>query len=59
MPVRLFRIGLSSAYTEPRMFRQPEQLRPAYDVVIIGAGGHGLASAYYLARDHGVKESRS
>ena len=49
MPVRLFRIGLSSAYTEPRMFRLPEQLRPAYDVVIIGAGGHGLASAYYLA----------
>jgi len=26
-----------------------------YDVVIIGAGGHGLATAYYLARDHGVK----
>jgi sarcosine oxidase, subunit beta len=54
MPVRLFRIGLSSAYPEPRMFRQPEQLRAAYDVVIIGAGGHGLASAYYLARDHGI-----
>jgi sarcosine oxidase subunit beta len=56
MPVRLFRIGLSSAYAEPRMFRQPEQLRPAYDVVIIGAGGHGLASAYYLARDHGITD---
>jgi sarcosine oxidase subunit beta len=26
-----------------------------YDVVIIGAGGHGLATAYYLARSHGVK----
>ncbi|HYL19485.1 MAG TPA: FAD-dependent oxidoreductase [Burkholderiales bacterium] len=38
------------------MFRQPEQLRPAYDVVIIGAGGHGLASAYYLARDHGITD---
>jgi sarcosine oxidase subunit beta len=56
MPVRLFRIGLSSAYPEPRMFRQPEQLRAAYDVVIIGAGGHGLASAYYLARDHGITD---
>jgi sarcosine oxidase, subunit beta len=56
MPVRLLRIGLSSAYTEPRMFRLPEQLRPAYDVVIIGAGGHGLASAYYLARDHGITD---
>jgi sarcosine oxidase subunit beta len=38
------------------MFRQPEQLRSAYDVVIIGAGGHGLASAYYLARDHGITD---
>ena len=29
-------------------------MRPAYDVIIIGAGGHGLAAAYYLARDHGI-----
>jgi sarcosine oxidase subunit beta len=36
------------------MFRQPERLKAAYDVVIIGAGGHGLAAAYYLARDHGI-----
>ena len=56
VPVRLFRIGLSAEYPEPRMFRQPEQLRPVYDVVIIGAGGHGLASAYYLARDHGITD---
>jgi sarcosine oxidase subunit beta len=56
VPVRLFRIGLSAEYPEPRMFRQPEQLRSAYDVVIIGAGGHGLASAYYLARDHGITD---
>jgi len=27
----------------------------AYDVVIVGAGGHGLATAYYLAKNHGVK----
>jgi len=25
-----------------------------YDVVIVGAGGHGLGAAYYLAKDHGV-----
>jgi sarcosine oxidase, subunit beta len=36
------------------MFRIPERLKPAYDVVIIGAGGHGLAAAYYLARDFGI-----
>jgi methylglutamate dehydrogenase subunit A len=30
--------------------------RSGYDVVVIGAGGHGLAAAYYLARDHGVTD---
>ncbi|WP_433461609.1 sarcosine oxidase subunit beta family protein [Spirillospora sp. CA-128828] len=28
----------------------------SYDVVIVGAGGHGLATAYYLARDHGITD---
>ena len=28
---------------------------PRYDVVIIGGGGHGLATAYYLARTHGIR----
>ena len=37
------------------MFTHHESLKAAYDVVIIGAGGHGLASAYYLARDHGIR----
>ncbi len=36
------------------MFTRHDRLKPAYDVVIIGAGGHGLAAAYYLARDHGI-----
>jgi methylglutamate dehydrogenase subunit A len=30
-------------------------LKPAYDVVVVGAGGHGLATAYHLAREHGLK----
>jgi sarcosine oxidase subunit beta len=36
-----------------RAWRTPP-LGPAYDVVIVGAGGHGLATAYYLARNHGI-----
>ena len=30
-------------------------LKPSYDVVVIGGGGHGLATAYFLAKKHGVK----
>jgi sarcosine oxidase subunit beta len=29
--------------------------REAYDVIIVGGGGHGLATAYYLAKEHGVR----
>jgi sarcosine oxidase subunit beta len=56
MPLRLLRFALARRYPEPRMFRRHERLRPTYDVVIIGGGGHGLAAAYYLARDHGVRD---
>jgi sarcosine oxidase, subunit beta len=37
------------------LWRNPEPKR-AYDVVIVGAGGHGLATAYYLARNHGITD---
>jgi sarcosine oxidase subunit beta len=32
------------------------QPRSGYDVIIIGGGGHGLATAYYLAKNHGIRE---
>ena len=37
-----------------RAWQDPEP-KKNYDVVIIGAGGHGLATAYYLAKYQGVK----
>jgi sarcosine oxidase subunit beta len=54
MPLRLLKFGFSKQHPEPRMFRRPDRLKPSYDAVIIGGGGHGLAAAYYLARDHGM-----
>ncbi|MGO6905381.1 FAD-dependent oxidoreductase, partial [Rhizobium ruizarguesonis] len=36
-----------------KQWTSPEP-RAEYDVVIIGAGGHGLGAAYYLAKEHGI-----
>lgn len=49
----LFTNALSGNRNWTRQWEKPEP-RSAYDVIIIGAGGHGLAAAYYLARDHGI-----
>jgi sarcosine oxidase subunit beta len=38
-----------------RMWRPRAELKDRYDVVIVGAGSHGLATAYYLLKNHGVK----
>ena len=37
----------------PRAWRAPKP-KPRYDAVIVGGGGHGLATAYYLAKEHGL-----
>jgi methylglutamate dehydrogenase subunit A len=38
-----------------RAWRSPDP-QPTYDVLVIGGGGHGLATAYYLAANHGIRK---
>ncbi|GAB3296930.1 sarcosine oxidase subunit beta family protein [Parasphingorhabdus pacifica] len=38
-----------------RLWSRPDP-KSTYDVVIVGSGGHGLATAYYLARSHGIRD---
>lgn len=49
----LLRNAVSNHERWDRAWRDPAP-KPAYDVVIIGGGGHGLATAYYLAKEHGI-----
>lgn len=49
----LARNALTQHRRWPQAWRSPEP-KPAYDVVIIGGGGHGLATAYYLAKNFGI-----
>jgi len=49
----LARNALSHHQNWQRAWRSPP-LKAHYDVIIIGAGGHGLATAHYLARNHGI-----
>ena len=57
MPVytafNLFRQGFTGHSGWQPAWRFPDP-KPAYDAVIIGGGGHGLATAYYLAKLHGM-----
>ncbi|MFL2583288.1 MAG: FAD-dependent oxidoreductase [Gammaproteobacteria bacterium] len=54
MSIRLLKHAFIENYAEPCWFNTPSTLKDTYDVVIIGAGGHGLACAHYLAQDHGI-----
>jgi sarcosine oxidase, subunit beta len=50
----LLRGALSAHRNWQPAWRSPEP-KSSYDVVIVGGGGHGLATAYYLAKNHGIR----
>ena len=51
--LKILKEGLTGNKGWKPVWREPEP-KPAYDIVIIGGGGHGLATAYYLATRHGI-----
>ena len=53
MPLSLVRHAIRRRPV-PRLLPLPPTRRKSYDVVIVGGGGHGLATAYYLQKNHGI-----
>ena len=51
---KLFTQALTGHKGWGAQWRQPEP-KPCYDIVIIGGGGHGLATAYYLAKEFNIR----
>ncbi|MFX0542778.1 sarcosine oxidase subunit beta family protein [Roseovarius sp. S4756] len=51
--LRILKEGLTGNKGWKPAWRDPEP-KAEYDVIIIGGGGHGLATAYYLAKEHGI-----
>jgi sarcosine oxidase, subunit beta len=56
MPLALLRYGLTKRHKPWRIIPPTPDLKPRYDIVIVGAGGHGLAAAYYLATNHRITD---
>ena len=50
----LLKAGLTGQRHWPRAWRDPDP-KSHYDMIVIGGGGHGLATAYYLAKKHGIR----
>lgn len=55
MPLGLLKYGLRRTYPVTGDIPATPDLKPHYDVVIIGGGGHGLACAHYLSKQHGIR----
>ena len=56
MPFGLLKYGLRKQHPGQHHFTPTKPLKSHYDVVIIGAGGHGCSIAYYLAKHHGITD---
>ncbi|MEE9335760.1 MAG: sarcosine oxidase subunit beta family protein [Granulosicoccaceae bacterium] len=51
--LKILKEGLTGNKGWEPAWREPEP-KKSYDIIIVGAGGHGLATAYYLAKEHGL-----
>ncbi len=51
---KIFMQGLTGNKSWKPVWREPDP-KPEYDIIIIGAGGHGLSTAYYLAKEFGMR----
>jgi len=51
--ISLLRNAISYNQNWQQAWRSPTP-KKKYDVIIVGGGGHGLATAYYLAKEHGI-----
>ena len=47
---------MKDVFRTRRMWRPRGELKRRYDVVIVGGGSHGLSTAYYLAKNHGITD---